>query len=145
LLPLFENARRAAPFLKTCELRLTLAAAETGTAKIVPIFAITYYVVVTPLLRPSPDNRPRWDSDIGVSGKRGSPAMWVPTREEAVAIYARFCQSHYGVNAREKVTSRATQLGRQGDSDGERIWREVAQEIEKTKPESLPLSWSPQA
>jgi len=34
--------------------------------------------------------------------------MWVPTREEAVAIYARFCQSHYGVNAREKVTSRAT-------------------------------------
>ena len=68
--------------------------------------------------------------------------MWVPTREEAVAIYARFCQSHYGVNAREKVTSRATQLGRQGDSD---IWREVAQEIEKTKPESLPLSWSPQA
>ncbi|MGC1959414.1 MAG: hypothetical protein WA683_17465 [Pseudolabrys sp.] len=71
--------------------------------------------------------------------------MWVPTREEAVAIYARFCLSHYGVNAREKVTSRATQLGRQGDSDGERIWREVAQEIEKTKPESLPLSWSPQA
>jgi len=68
--------------------------------------------------------------------------MWVPTREEAVAIYARFCQSHYGVNAREKVTSRATQLGRQGDSD---IGREVAQEIEKTKPESLPLSWSPQA
>ncbi|MGC2585670.1 MAG: hypothetical protein WA445_05210, partial [Pseudolabrys sp.] len=48
--------------------------------------------------------------------------MWVPTREEAVAIYARFCRSHYGVNAREKVTSRATQLGRQGDSDGERIW-----------------------
>ncbi|MGB8283073.1 MAG: hypothetical protein WCE74_19355 [Pseudolabrys sp.] len=38
--------------------------------------------------------------------------MWVPTREEAVAIYARFCRSHYGVNAREKVTSRATQLGR---------------------------------
>lgn len=59
--------------------------------------------------------------------------MWVPTREEAVAIYARFCLSHYGVNAREKVTSRATQLGRQGDSDGERIWREVAQEIEKSE------------
>ena len=70
--------------------------------------------------------------------------MWVPTREEAVAIYARFCLSLYGVNAREKVTSRATQLGRQGDPRRE-IWREVAQEIEKTKPESLPLSWSPQA
>jgi hypothetical protein len=27
-LPLFENARRAAPFLKTCELRLTLAAGK---------------------------------------------------------------------------------------------------------------------
>jgi hypothetical protein len=43
------------------------------------------------------------------------------------------------------MRARRSPLGRQGDSDGERIWREVAQEIKKTKPESLPLSWSPQA
>lgn len=71
--------------------------------------------------------------------------MWVPTREQAVEIYARFCLSHYGVNAGEKVISRAAELGRRGDTDGEQIWREVAREIEKTPPKGLPLSWSPQA
>jgi hypothetical protein len=50
-----------------------------------------------------------------------------------------------GVNAGEKVISRAAELGRQGDTDGEQIWREVAREIEKTPPIGLPLSWSPQA
>jgi hypothetical protein len=53
-----------------------------------------------------------------------------------------FCVAHYGANAREKVTSRAEQLARQGDADGERIWRAVAREVEKTTPKSLPLSWS---
>jgi hypothetical protein len=71
--------------------------------------------------------------------------MWLPTREDAVAIYARFCQSHYGINAREKAESRAEQLGRQGDIDGEKIWREVADEIERTPPQGLPLSWSAHA
>jgi hypothetical protein len=52
--------------------------------------------------------------------------MWLPTREDAVAIYARFCQSHYGINARERAEARAEQLGRRGDIDGEKIWREVA-------------------
>jgi hypothetical protein len=56
--------------------------------------------------------------------------MWLPTREDAVAIYARFCLSHYGANAREKVCARAEQLGRSGDADGEKIWREVAHKIE---------------
>ena len=67
--------------------------------------------------------------------------MWLPTREEAVAIYARFCLSHYGVNAPEKVRSRADELARRGDAEGARIWREVAHEIDKTPPRSLPLSW----
>ena len=71
--------------------------------------------------------------------------MWLPTREDAVAIYARFCLSHYGTNAREKAESRAEQLGRQGDADGEQIWREVVHEIERTPPKSLPLSWSAHA
>lgn len=55
------------------------------------------------------------------------------------------CLSHHGVKAREKVTSRAAQLGRRGDTDGEKICRDVAREIEKTPPNALPLSWAPQA
>ena len=64
--------------------------------------------------------------------------MWLPTREDAVAIYARFCLSHYGANAPEKVRSRADELARRGDADGERIWRDVAREIENSPLKSLP-------
>lgn len=71
--------------------------------------------------------------------------MWLPTREDAVEIYARFCVSHYGVNARDKARSRAKQLARLGDADGEKIWSDVAREIERTGPKSLPLSWSAHA
>jgi len=68
--------------------------------------------------------------------------MWIPTREEAVVLYARFCVAHDGVNALEKAKSRARQLARQGDVEGEKIWGEVASEIERSTPESLPLSWA---
>lgn len=73
---------------------------------------------------------------------RDGIAMWIPTRKEAVELYARFCVAHYGVNALEKARLQAKQLGRQGDADGERIWDEVVCEIEKAKPKNLPLSWS---
>ena len=56
--------------------------------------------------------------------------MW-PTHEDAVVMYARFCRAHYGFNAYEKVKQRAKQLGRIGDSAGEKIWAEVAAEIQK--------------
>jgi hypothetical protein len=69
--------------------------------------------------------------------------MWIPTREDAVMLYARFCVAHDGVNALEKAKSQASQLARQGDVEGEKIWGEVACEIERTTPESLPLSWTP--
>ena len=68
--------------------------------------------------------------------------MWIPTRKEAVELYARFCVAHYGVNALEKARLQAKHLGRQGDKDGERIWDEVVCEIESAKPRNLPLSWS---
>ncbi len=71
--------------------------------------------------------------------------MWLPTREEAVVIYARFCTAHYGVNAAEKVESRARQLAKEGDADGDKIWREVAEEIGKVPAQVLPLSWSSDA
>jgi len=56
--------------------------------------------------------------------------MW-PTHEDAVVMYARFCRAHYGFNAYERVRQRAKQLGQSGDLDGEKIWSEVAAEIEK--------------
>ena len=56
--------------------------------------------------------------------------MW-PTHEDAVVMYSRFCRAHYGFNAYEKVRQRAKQLGQSGDLDGEKIWSEVAAEIEK--------------
>ena len=56
--------------------------------------------------------------------------MW-PTHEDAVVMYARFCRARYGFNAYEKVKKRAKQLARSGDLDGEKIWSEVAAEIQK--------------
>jgi hypothetical protein len=56
--------------------------------------------------------------------------MW-PTHEDAVVMYARFCRARYGFNAYERVRKRAKQLARSGDLAGERIWSEVAAEIQK--------------
>jgi hypothetical protein len=68
--------------------------------------------------------------------------MWIPTRKEAVELYARFCVAHYGVNALEKAQLQTKQLGRAGDAEGEKIWREVVYEIERTDLKGIPLSWS---
>lgn len=56
--------------------------------------------------------------------------MW-PTHEDAVVMYARFCRAHYGFNAYERVKQRAKQLACTGDLAGEKIWSEVAAEIQK--------------
>jgi hypothetical protein len=64
--------------------------------------------------------------------------MWL-THEDAIVMYARFCRARYGVNAYEKVKKRATQLARTGDLPGEKIWTEVAAEIEKSQNETKPL------
>ena len=57
--------------------------------------------------------------------------MWVPTRQDAVAIYARFCLAHYGYNALFKAEQQAARLAQLGDGDGKKIWDEVASEIKK--------------
>jgi hypothetical protein len=56
--------------------------------------------------------------------------MWI-SREDAVVMYANFCCAHYGFNAYQKVKERAKQLAHYGDFDGEKIWNQVAAEIEK--------------
>jgi hypothetical protein len=55
--------------------------------------------------------------------------MWIRT-DEAVEIYARYCRARYGANAKWVVAKRATELGEQGDTDGERAWRAVSRKIE---------------
>ena len=64
--------------------------------------------------------------------------MWI-TREDAVVMYAKFCRAHYGFNAYQKVKDRATQLGHDGDFEGETIWNQVAAEIEKTPQQNTAL------
>ena len=56
--------------------------------------------------------------------------MWA-TRKDAVVMYAKFCRAPYGFNAYQKVTNRAKQLAQNGDFEGEKVWNEVAAEIEK--------------
>jgi hypothetical protein len=46
-------------------------------------------------------------------------------------MYANFCCARYGFNAYQKVKERAKQLAHDGDFDGEKIWNQVAAEIEK--------------
>jgi hypothetical protein len=55
----------------------------------------------------------------------------LPTRQDAIGMYARFCMTRYGANAGKEVKSRAHQLAKRGDKDGEKIWHEVAVAIEK--------------
>jgi hypothetical protein len=64
--------------------------------------------------------------------------MWI-TREDAVEMYAKFCRAHYGFNAYQKVKNRAEQLAQSGDFEGERIWNQVASELEKTSQKNRAL------
>lgn len=53
------------------------------------------------------------------------------TEQDAIRMYARFCLAHYGVAAKKKVKAKARSLAIKGDSEGCRVWNEVAAEIEK--------------
>jgi hypothetical protein len=51
-------------------------------------------------------------------------------------MYAKFCRAHYGFNAHQKVKTRARELAQSGDFDGEKIWNEVAAELENASQRS---------
>lgn len=53
------------------------------------------------------------------------------TRADAVEMYARFCLSRYGELATKRVATRAKNLAVSGDLEGEKIWNEVGQAIQK--------------
>lgn len=55
--------------------------------------------------------------------------MWI-TSDQAAEIYARFCKARYGSEATKKIRTRAAELRKLGDAEGERIWNVVAQKAE---------------
>ena len=64
--------------------------------------------------------------------------MWI-THRDAVVMYAKFCRAHYGFNACQRVKKRAKEFGQNGDFEGEKIWNEVAAEIENAPQQSEAL------
>jgi hypothetical protein len=64
--------------------------------------------------------------------------MWI-THQDAIAMYAKFCRAHYGFNAHQKVKKRAKELGQSGDIEGEKVWNEVAAEIENSSQQNRAL------
>lgn len=61
--------------------------------------------------------------------------MWI-THRDAIVMYAKFYRAHYGFNAHQRVKTRARELAQRGDFDGEKIWNEVAAELENASQRS---------
>jgi hypothetical protein len=59
--------------------------------------------------------------------------MWMPTRIEAVEIYAQFWTGRYGMTASSSARKMASRLERKDDLDGHKIWNEVADVIDRRK------------
>jgi hypothetical protein len=57
--------------------------------------------------------------------------MWMPTKAEAVEMYARFWAGRYGSTASSSARKMASRLERKGDLDGHKIWNEVADAIDR--------------
>jgi predicted phage gp36 major capsid-like protein len=56
--------------------------------------------------------------------------MWTITTDQAVEMYARFCRSRYGANAKKVAEEKTAVLRRLGDAEGEHVWTKVTQQIE---------------
>jgi hypothetical protein len=57
--------------------------------------------------------------------------MWMPTKAEAVEIYAGFWSARYGMTASSSAREMATSLERKGDMEGHKIWTEVANAVDR--------------
>jgi hypothetical protein len=53
-------------------------------------------------------------------------AMWVPTQDEAIVMFARFLKARYGTAASVVVRNTAKKLQDEGDLEGQKIWNAVA-------------------
>jgi len=55
------------------------------------------------------------------------------TSDQAVSMFARYCQARFGKKAVAKVRAKAKVLEKRGDLAGHDVWNRVADEIEKNK------------
>jgi hypothetical protein len=55
--------------------------------------------------------------------------VWIDI-EDAIKIYARFCRARFGAAAGKLVRDKALQLAAAGDLEGQRVWNEVARELD---------------
>ena len=56
--------------------------------------------------------------------------MWMPTKAEAVEMYARFWATRYGTTASKSARRMAVSLEMKGDLEGHKVWSEVAEAID---------------
>lgn len=59
--------------------------------------------------------------------------MWDISTDQAVEMYARFCQARYGTHARTMVERKAVELRNAGDAEGERVWMKVKRALDATQ------------
>jgi hypothetical protein len=56
--------------------------------------------------------------------------MWIPTRAEAVEMFARHFEARHRGGALGKAREAAAAMKTKGDDDGHKIWTDVADVIE---------------
>jgi hypothetical protein len=57
--------------------------------------------------------------------------MWIPTQDEAVLMYARFLTARHGTAASKFARKTANTLQNEGDLEGHKLWRAVADAVDR--------------
>jgi hypothetical protein len=60
--------------------------------------------------------------------------MWVPTRDEAVEIFARHFEARYRSGAAKRAKETAATMKTKGDHEGHKIWNDVADTVDRLRP-----------
>ena len=69
--------------------------------------------------------------------------MWVPTRDDAVGMFARHFESCHRSGAVERARQKAASLKAKGDQEGHKIWTDVARRVEALRKEDrVALRWA---
>jgi len=58
-------------------------------------------------------------------------AMWVPTQDEAIVMFARFLKARHGTAASIVARKKAKTLQNAGDLEGQKIWNAVADKVDR--------------
>ena len=61
--------------------------------------------------------------------------MWVPTRDDAVDMFARHFEACHRSGAVERAKQKAASLKAKGDHEGHKIWTDVARRVEALRQE----------